>query len=121
MLTTSVLIVEDDDLISSFICRALIKLGHSVASASTGEDALERLTTGSIDLVLLDLTLPDIDGLEVLRRLRATGSAVPVVVLTSRSDPKDRAAAVSLGANRYLVKPFPLADLVEVVAAIRSS
>jgi len=121
MTGTSVLIVEDDDLIASFVRRALMRLGHSVTCAATGQDALTQLAEGSVDLVLLDLTLPDIDGLEILRLMREAGSAVPVVVLTSRSDPKDRATAEKWGVNRYLVKPFPLADLVAVVDAVSAS
>ncbi len=115
------LIVEDDDLIASFVRRALIRLGHAVTSAATGQEALAFLESGDIDLVLLDLTLPDIDGLEVLRRIRLGGDEVPVVILTSRSDPKDRAIADHWGVDRYLVKPFPLAELTAIVDSVGSS
>jgi DNA-binding response OmpR family regulator len=70
-----------------------------------------------VDLQLLDLGLPDIDGLEVLRQLKERGDRVPVIVITSRSDPADRAIAEDLGVNAYLTKPFPLAELIALVGA----
>lgn len=115
------LVVEDDALISSFILRALQRTGHEANIAGTGAAAIEHLSSGGVDLMLLDLTLPDIDGLEVLRRAREADADLPVVVLTSRSDPKDRASAQRLGVNRYLVKPFPLSELLEIVAELRPS
>jgi DNA-binding response OmpR family regulator len=121
MSARSVLVVEDDDLIASFVRRALVRLGYSVTCAATGTDALEHLAEGGVDVVLLDLTLPDMDGLDILRRIRDGGSTVSVIVLTSRSDPADRATAERWGVSRYLVKPFPLAELVELVGSIAAS
>lgn len=112
-----VLVVEDDPLIVSFMRTALRKAGHHVHTAGSGQAARELLRDGGIDLLLLDLGLPDIDGLDLLRELRDSGSGIPVVVVTSRSDPGDRATAVGLGVEDYVVKPFPLRDLLAVVEA----
>jgi two-component system response regulator QseB len=79
-------------------------------------DAIARIEAGGVDLLLLDLGLPDIDGLDVLRVLRTRGLAVPVIVITARSDPRDREAALELGARAYLTKPFAWAG---VWAAVR--
>jgi DNA-binding response OmpR family regulator len=115
------LVVEDDELISSFIVRALQRTGHDAKVAASGAAATQLLASGDVVLLLLDLTLPDIDGLDVLSHARSDHPHLPVVVLTSRSDPKDRAAAESLGVDRYLVKPFPLSELLAIVAALRPS
>ncbi len=111
----TVLILEDDPLISAFMEKALRKKGYDVESFERGHSALERATSGPAGVLLLDLGLPDIDGLEVLRRLRAAQSDLPVVVVTSRSDPGDRVEATTLGVHGYIVKPFPLADLIAAV------
>lgn len=113
-----VLVVEDDPLIVSFMRTALRKSGHLVRSADSGAAAREQLGSGAVDLLLLDLTLPDEDGLDLLRDLRASGSDVPVVVVTSRSDPADRATALELGVEDYVVKPFPLRDLLALVTRV---
>ena len=112
----NVLVVEDDPLIASFIRKALARQGHEVDWVPTGSAALERVAAGGVDLQLLDLGLPDIDGLDVLRRLQERGEQVPVIVITSRSDPADRATAHELGVDAYLMKPFPLANLLAVVS-----
>lgn len=111
----TVLLLEDDPLIAAFMTKALRKKGFAVEGFDRGLDALARVSTASAGVLLLDLGLPDIDGLEVLRRLRAAGSELPVVVVTSRSDPGDRVVATALGVHGYIVKPFPLADLVAAV------
>jgi DNA-binding response OmpR family regulator len=109
----TVLLVEDDPLIASFIRKALGRHGHEVEWVETGAAALAR--TGGVDVQLLDLGLPDIDGLDVLRQLKDRGDRTPVIIITSRSDPVDRATAEGLGVLAYLTKPFPLADLLELV------
>jgi DNA-binding response OmpR family regulator len=111
----AVLLLEDDPLIAAFMTKALRKKGFTVEGFDRGLAALERATTAPAGLLLLDLGLPDLDGLEVLRRLRAGGSDLPVVVVTSRSDPGDRVEATALGVHGYIVKPFPLADLLAAV------
>lgn len=105
----NVLLVEDEERISAFLSKGLRARGHSVAWAPNGTEALEHLTveTPAYDVVVLDLGLPDIDGLEVLRRIRAQGNAVPVIIVTARSGEEHRARSRELGVDDYLVKPFP--------------
>jgi DNA-binding response OmpR family regulator len=114
----AVLLVEDDPKIASFIQKGLRRVGTQVDWVETGTEALARLDRGGVDLTILDLGLPDIDGLEVLRKMRDRGMNLPVVVVTGRSDPRDRAIAVSLGVSAYLTKPFRWSDLL---AAVRTS
>lgn len=111
----TVLILEDDSLIAAFMEKALRKKGYEVERFDRGAPALERTASGPAGVLLLDLGLPDMDGLEVLRRIRASGSTLPVIVVTSRSDPGDRQEATTLGVHGYIVKPFPLADLLLAV------
>jgi DNA-binding response OmpR family regulator len=110
------LIVEDDVRIAAFLVKGLTACGHGVAHVETGLDALRRLGVDpGYDLLLLDLGLPDLDGRDVLRRLRESGSTLPVIVLTARS--ADRDDGLRLGADDFLVKPLPFRDLVERVQA----
>ena len=111
----AIIVVEDDPLIAKFMTRALAKRGYRTEAVTTGAEGLEHAASGDARLMLLDLGLPDMDGLEVLRELRRSGSALRVVVVTSRSDPADRSIAEELGVSGYIVKPFPLADFVSVV------
>jgi two-component system response regulator QseB len=106
-----VLIVEDDPRIAAVLVKGLAKQGHNAESVSTGSDALARIEAGGVDLLLLDLGLPDIDGLDVLRVLRDRGISLPAIVITSRSDPRDRAAALDLGVRDYIMKPFAWSDV----------
>jgi DNA-binding response OmpR family regulator len=105
------LIVEDDPRIADVLVKGLAKQGFEAECVTTGSEAIGRIEAGGIDLLLLDLGLPDIDGLDVLGVLRDRGIAVPVIVITSRSDPRDRAAALELGVRDYLTKPFAWADV----------
>jgi DNA-binding response OmpR family regulator len=114
------LVVEDDPPIAAFVLKALTRAGHTPDWVTHGNEALGRLSGGGIDLVLLDLGLPDIDGLDVLERCRWRGDDVPVVVVTARSDPHDRARALKLGVDAYLTKPFAVADLLRTVTASSS-
>jgi DNA-binding response OmpR family regulator len=115
-----VLIVEDEPRIAGFLAKGLQRQGYEVQCAYSGSEALEW--TGKdgaepIDLIVLDLGLPDIDGLDVLRELQARGSDVPVLVLTARTEESDRAAALELGAVEYLTKPLPFPDFLGRVRA----
>jgi DNA-binding response OmpR family regulator len=117
----SVLIVEDEPRIADFLAKGLRRHGYDVQCARTGTEALE-VAGGEkggppIDLVVLDLGLPDIDGLDVMRALRASGSQVPVLVLTARTDSSDRAEALRLGAVAYLGKPLPFPSFLDSVRA----
>lgn len=115
----TVLLVEDDPKIVSFLAKGFRREGFRLDSVSTGAEALARLEDGGIDVLLLDLGLPDRDGLEVLREMRDRGMDVPVIVVTGRTDPRDRTIALSLGVRAYLTKPFPWTDLLaEVRVAI---
>ncbi|GAA3873482.1 response regulator transcription factor [Saccharothrix violaceirubra] len=98
------LLVEDDAMLAEALSRALRGLGHEVSVAESGERALEFLTRGTADLVLLDVMLPGIDGFEVCRRVRAR-DAVPVILLTARGDAVDVVVGLECGADDYVVKP----------------
>jgi two-component system, OmpR family, response regulator len=112
-----VLLVEDDRMIAEGLQTALRQDGYAVDGVSDGRSAAEALRTSSFDLVLLDLGLPERDGLEVLRELRARGDATPVIIVTARDDVQNRIAGLDAGADDYIVKPF---DLDEVAARMRS-
>jgi two-component system copper resistance phosphate regulon response regulator CusR len=106
-----VLIVEDEARIASFLVKGLSSCGYGVEHVDTGTEALARVRDGgAYGLVLLDLGLPDMDGLDVLRALRETGPALPVIVLTSHG--ADRAKGLELGADDYFVKPLPFGRLL---------
>jgi DNA-binding response OmpR family regulator len=106
-----VLVVEDDETIGRVISSSLTAHGHDVAWEPTGHGALRRSAASSFDLVLLDLGLPDIDGVEVCRRMRTTQPAGVLVMLTARRDEMDIVVGLEAGADDYLVKPIRLAEL----------
>jgi DNA-binding response OmpR family regulator len=109
------LLVEDEARIATFLERGLRAAGFTVDWVSTGGEALERMHRGddpAADVVLLDLGLPDVDGLEVLAALRASGFGTRVVVVTARCESADRSRAAELGVDGYLIKPFSIADLL---------
>ena len=115
-----VLLVEDDAAIAEPLVRALRREGYDVETETTGEDALARMGDGGVDLVLLDLGLPGLDGIEVCRRLRASGEKVPIVMLTARTEEVDTVVGLDAGADDYVTKPVRLAELLaRVRAAIR--
>jgi DNA-binding response OmpR family regulator len=110
---TRVLLAEDDQAISEPLARALRREGYDVEVREDGPGALESATSGDpVDLVVLDLGLPGMDGLEVCRRLRAAGHTVPVLVLTARADEVDTVVGLDAGADDYVTKPFRLAELL---------
>jgi two-component system OmpR family response regulator len=113
-----VLLVEDDTLLSDGIARILSGAGHAVEARATGSDALEATRCRRFDLMLLDIGLPGIDGYEVLRRLRSTEDATPVLVLTARDHINERVHGLDLGADDYLGKPFAMAELDARVRAL---
>jgi DNA-binding response OmpR family regulator len=112
MATTLVLIVEDDTTIGGGLRDTLAAQGYDARWASTGAQALEQAGQDRPDLVLLDLQLPDIDGVEVCRRLRAAGAARTIVMLTARRDEIDVVVGLDAGADDYVTKPFRLAELL---------
>ena len=107
-----ILIVEDEQRIASFVSKGLRADGHLTTIVGNGYDALDRALAGDHDLVILDIGLPGIDGFEVLSRLRAAGSAVPVIVLTARDSVGDTVSALEGGADDYMPKPFRFAELL---------
>lgn len=113
-----ILAVDDNPAITELISQGLSLIGYQVESASCGEDALYRATTGSYSLVILDLMMPDMDGFQVIERLRKSGRDVPVLFLTAKTDTQDKITGLSLGADDYITKPFSLEELAERVKAV---
>jgi DNA-binding response OmpR family regulator len=113
----NLLIVEDEERIASFLAKGLRAHGYSVDWVSSGREALQRVTETDIALVILDLGLPDLDGLEVLEGLRERGATVPVLVLSARGRVDDRVKGLDLGADDYLAKPFAFEELLARVRA----
>ncbi len=113
---TNVLIVEDEPRIATFVARGLAAAGYAWTVEASGTVAAELATSGDYDLVLLDIGLPDIDGFEVLARIRREGSSVPVIMLTARTSAADTVAGLQGGADDYVPKPF---DFDELLARIR--
>lgn len=115
--TGRILVVEDDAEIADVLRRTLRAEGHDVRTAADGEEALDAAAEFVPDVVVLDLGLPKIDGIEVLRRIRKDDD-VPVLVLTARSETEDRVAGLDEGADDYLVKPFDRAELLARLRAL---
>ena len=106
-----ILIVDDDRALRDALRRALVLGGYDTVPADSGEAALAEVTTSAPDAVVLDIGLPDMDGLEVCRRLRGAGNRVPVLMLTARDAVSDRIDGLDAGADDYLVKPFDVGEL----------
>ncbi len=111
-----VLVVEDDDGIAEPLVRALQREGYETARAATGADAT-RLVDGGVDLVVLDLGLPDADGVAVCRTMRRADPTLPILMLTARSDELDVIVGLDAGADDYVTKPFRLGELLARVRA----
>ncbi len=111
-------LVEDNEMLADGIAKALGDEGHGIDLLQDGEQADDYLKSDSVDLIILDLALPGLDGLEVLKRLRQRGNATPVLVLTARGDLGDRIKGLDVGADDYLVKPFEMAELEARVRAL---
>lgn len=113
-----ILLAEDDEFLASAITLALSNSGYAVDEARSGEDAFSFLSKTPYDLVILDLGLPKLDGLEVLVRARAKGQTVPIIILTARDDVRSRVTGLDAGANDYLTKPFHLEELEARIRAL---
>jgi two-component system, OmpR family, alkaline phosphatase synthesis response regulator PhoP len=114
----TILIVEDDDAIATGLALNLQLAGYGSARVQDGEEALRIVREGGFDLILLDMNLPRKDGLQVLHELRTAGDLTPVVVVSARLDEYDKVAALRLGADDYVTKPFALAELMARVEAV---
>jgi two-component system response regulator MprA len=113
-----ILVVDDEPAFRQAISRALTLEGYRVEEASDGGEALQRLADGGMDAVVLDVSMPAPDGLEVSRRLRDAGDRTPVLMLTARDAIDDRVAGLDAGADDYLVKPFALRELLARLRAL---
>jgi two-component system, OmpR family, response regulator len=113
----TILLVDDEDSVRKVLAFPLEKDGYTVVQAVDGEDALRQFAASPIDLVVLDIMLPRLDGLEVCKRLRAT-SAVPIIMLTARDDELDKVIGLELGADDYITKPFSIREFRSRVRAL---
>jgi two-component system, OmpR family, response regulator len=113
-----ILVAEDDPSLAEALMRSLRQAGYAVDCAKNGEEADAALEVNEFDVLILDIGLPKKSGLEVLRRLRARNSKVPVLILTARGGLNDRVAGLDAGADDYLAKPFELAELAARVRAL---
>lgn len=113
-----ILLAEDDIDTAVFVQRGLIQLGHVVTQVTNGEDALRLAAKDGFEAIVLDRMMPGMEGLDVLRQLRAASISVPVIVLTAKGGISDRVSGLDAGADDYLVKPFAMAELVARLNAV---
>jgi two-component system OmpR family response regulator len=113
-----VLVVEDDKPLADLLSRALVEEGYEVDVVAGGAAVVEQVTRTGYGLVVIDWMLPDVDGVTVCRRLRDAGVTVPILMLTARSDVKDRISGLDAGADDYLVKPFEIDELLARLRAL---
>src|SRR5258707_1040038 len=113
-----ILIAEDDQVLADGLLRSLRNAGYSVDQVGSGTEADAALSSHEFDLVILDLGLPKLHGLEVLRKLRARGASVPVLILTAADSVEQRVKGLDLGADDYMAKPFSLQELEARVRAL---
>lgn len=106
------LLIEDEERIAGFVTKGFAAEGYAVTTAGTGAAGIALAMTGAFDLVILDLGLPDVDGFEVLSRIRAQDGELPVIILTARSSAEDTVEGLSSGADDYMPKPFRFAELL---------
>ena len=115
--SSTILLVDDEDSIQKLLAYPLERDGYRVLQARDGEEALARFAAEEVDLVVLDLMLPKVDGLEVCKRLRAA-SSVPIIMLTARDDELDKVLGLELGADDYITKPFSIREFRSRVRAL---
>lgn len=114
----AILVVEDEESIQDLVSTALRFAGFQVVTASSGREALRQIGEGAPHLVVLDVNLPDLDGFEVCRQLRAAGHQIPVIFLTARDDPSDLRSGFTGGGDDYMTKPFRLEELMLRIEAV---
>jgi two-component system OmpR family response regulator len=117
-MSRTILAVDDEDAITDLICDALSLAGYATLRASHGMEALRLLRESQVDLVVLDVNMPNVDGFEVLRRMREGGDATPVIILTARQERDDTKRGFELGADDFVRKPFGIEELTLRVAAV---
>ena len=115
--SSTILLVDDEDSVQKLLAYPLEREGYRVIQARDGEEALRRFESEHVDLVVLDIMLPRLDGLEVCKRLRAT-SMVPIIMLTARDDELDKVLGLELGADDYITKPFSIREFRSRVRAL---
>ena len=113
-----ILLVEDEIKVSNFIMRGLEEEGYTVEMAEDGKKGLEFIKTKEYDIVLLDLMIPEIDGLEVLKRMREDGIETPVLIITAKSSKEDVVKGLDTGSDDYLTKPFSFDELLARIRAL---
>ena len=113
----TILLVDDEESVQKLLTYPLEREGYRVIQARSGEEALEHFAAGAVDLIVLDLMLPRVDGLEVCRRVRAT-SAVPIIMLTARDDEVDKVLGLEIGADDYITKPFSIREFRSRIRAL---
>ncbi|AZN40163.1 response regulator transcription factor [Paenibacillus albus] len=113
-----ILVVDDDDKITSLLRRSLAFEGYEVTTANNGLEGLKQMLSNDPDLLIVDVMMPQVDGWEVVRRVREGGSSVPVLMLTAKDEIQDRVRGLDLGADDYLVKPFALEELLARTRAL---
>ncbi len=113
-----ILVVEDEERLAELVRQGLVEEGHAVDLAATGEDALYWTTIATFDVIVLDIMLPDISGIDVCRRLRRNRLFTPILLLTARDAIADRVEGLDAGADDYLVKPFDFAELTARLRAL---
>lgn len=113
-----ILIVEDDVETGQFVSRGLTEVGHSVSIATDGRDGLFQATDGAFDAIILDRMIPGLDGLSLVKMLRASGNTTPVLMLTAIGGIADRVEGLEAGADDYLIKPFAFSELAARVSAL---
>ena len=116
--SAAVLVVEDDRAVRDAVERALSFEGYAVSTARDGSEALSAILNDPPDVILLDVMMPHVDGLETARRIRARGIAIPILILTARHEVSDRVAGLDAGADDYMVKPFTLEELLARLRAL---
>ncbi len=113
----TILVIEDEQTIIEFLRTGLRYEGYRVEVATSGNEGLKRLRRGGVDLLILDIMLPDIDGFEVCRRLRESGHTLPIIMLTARKEITDRVRGLDTGADDYITKPFSFDELLARIRA----
>lgn len=117
-MSARILVVDDDAKIASFLRRSLALEGYEVAVANSGTEGLRLFSESLPDLMILDVMMPGVDGIEVCKRIRAAGESLPILMLTARDSLSDRVLGLDTGADDYLVKPFALEELLARVRAL---